>query len=606
MFFNVGGLSLGHCHVKESAKEPKKEWPVQEVGEKRRRTWKPGEEIDSKRESHVALRRLVTPHSFWRGPQMSACSSQGLGRLRNRASPLTESWALTLLRRQSRSCWHVSSLHWALWAEGTVWPCCSEEGKRRRPDGYLSCCRRCLRKRCPSAALITCLVLLAWCSSAAVDGPRTCSLQGWRTCRCWMCPLWVWWWKMPVKWRCLTQELPQSCTCRPPGVMAAHPLLHRACCLLTLTMTCPRPDPPQGPEVRGVWRGALRILQLPGAPDCPLLRVLAGEAAGKEVEGSLPWIISWLLEGNNYSGLLLHLDPQGISLSLLQAALLGASGRRMEVKQVRPTLWDAVEEARACRAGLRTLRLSLLGDNLTDNGLSRLGRALRELQVVKAWSQCPRSQVLKGARDEGLPEPQQVTDSAASHSSGLQGELQVAGRTASLRPGLHQKNTHRDSEEQAQQVPDMALQFFLAQARRQRLREQHKIWIGEKLKHLEQEEEVAGDQVKGLEEACEERQRWHQEQTVLRLQLEALEAQRDAAEQDLAVLYDLHVQATRARTCHMLQVFRAWQRLWKEQAMTTEHQHRSLLAGILQDTINLATQNQELQAQNQQLRQGAD
>ncbi|XP_012516811.1 PREDICTED: uncharacterized protein LOC105824024 [Propithecus coquereli] len=297
--------------------------------------------------------------------------------------------------------------------------------------------------------------------------------------------------------------------------------------------------------------------------DCPLLQVLAGEVAGEEVEGSLPWIISWLLEGNNYSGLLLHLDPQGISLSLLQAALLGASGRRMEVKQVRPTLWDAVEEARARRAGLRTLRLSLLEDTLTDNGLSRLGRALRELQVVKAWSQCPRSQVLKEARAEGLPEPQ------------------------------------------AQQVPDMALQFFLAQARRQRLRVQHQIWIREKLKHLEQEE-VAGDQVKGLEEACEERQRWHQEQTVLRLQLEALEAERDAAEQDLEVLYDLHVQATRARTCHMLQVFRAWQRLWKEQAMTTEHHHRRRLAGVLQDTINLATQNQELQAQNQQLWQGAD
>nr|XP_012604352.1 uncharacterized protein LOC105862530 isoform X10 [Microcebus murinus] len=476
MFFNVGGLSLGHCHVKESAKEPKKEWPVQEVGEKRRRTWKP------------ARPQWTDP-----GPALS-----------RGGEPV---------------------------------------GAGCAPSGVVEDA-----------------------SEVEVSDSRAAS------------------------------ELYLQAT-RGDG---------RACCLLTLTMTCPRPDPPQGPEVRGVWRGALRILQLPGAPDCPLLRVLAGEAAGKEVEGSLPWIISWLLEGNNYSGLLLHLDPQGISLSLLQAALLGASGRRMEVKQVRPTLWDAVEEARACRAGLRTLRLSLLGDNLTDNGLSRLGRALRELQVVKAWSQCPRSQVLKGARDEGLPEPQQVTDSAASHSSGLQGELQVAGRTASLRPGLHQKNTHRDSEEQAQQVPDMALQFFLAQARRQRLREQHKIWIGEKLKHLEQEEEVAGDQVKGLEEACEERQRWHQEQTVLRLQLEALEAQRDAAEQDLAVLYDLHVQATRARTCHMLQVFRAWQRLWKEQAMTTEHQHRSLLAGILQDTINLATQNQELQAQNQQLRQGAD
>lgn len=38
--------------------------------------------------------------------------------------------------------------------------------------------------------------------------------------------------------------------------------------------------------------------------------------------------------------------------------------------------------------------------------------------------------------------------------------------------------------------------------------------------------------------------------------------------------------------------------------MITEHHHRSLLAGVLQDTIDLAAQNQELQAQNQQLRQG--
>ena len=44
--------------------------------------------------------------------------------------------------------------------------------------------------------------------------------------------------------------------------------------------------------------------------DCPLLRVLAGAAAGEEVEGSLPWIISWLLEANSYRGVLLRLDPR--------------------------------------------------------------------------------------------------------------------------------------------------------------------------------------------------------------------------------------------------------------------------------------------------------
>ncbi|XP_036137562.1 uncharacterized protein LOC118643557 [Molossus molossus] len=301
------------------------------------------------------------------------------------------------------------------------------------------------------------------------------------------------------------------------------------------------------------------------ARDCPLLQVLAGKAADEEVEGSLSWIISWLLEGNNYTGLLLRLDPQGSSLNLLQAALLGAAGRRMQEKQVKPTLWDAAEESRARRAGLKSLRSGLLGDPLTDGGLSQLGRALRELKVVKAWRRYPGSCMLKGVTAEavGLPEPQ------------------------------------------AQQTPDMALQFFLAQAQRQRLREQHQSWIQEELKHLKQQEkeEEAGDQVKGLVAGKEAsmRQRWHWEQTVLRLQLEALQSERDTAEQDLRALYDLHVQTTRARTCHVLQVFQAWRGLWEEQTMATEHHHRSLLAGILQDTINLAAQNQELQTQNQEL-----
>ncbi|OWK11972.1 hypothetical protein Celaphus_00003666 [Cervus elaphus hippelaphus] len=337
----------------------------------------------------------------------------------------------------------------------------------------------------------------------------------------------------------------------------------RSCSLLTVTMSCLGPDPPEGPGTQGMWQGALRILQLPGEVDCPLLQVLAGNVAGEEVEGSLTWIVSWLLEGNNYSSLLLRLDPQGSPLSLFQSALLGAAGRRRKVKHVRPILWDAVEEARARRAGLKSLRSGLLGDALTDSGLSQLGRALRELhvsKVVKAWSQRWGSWMLKAVKIEavGLPEPQ------------------------------------------AQQTPDVALHFFLAQAQRHRLRGQHQAWIQEALKHIEQDNEVvAGDQVKGL--VAEER--WHREQTVLRCQLEALQAERDAAEQDLTALYDLHVQAARAQTCHVLQVFRAWRGLCEEQVMTTEHHYRSLLAGILQDSISLATQNQELQAQNKQLRQ---
>uniref|UniRef100_A0A671EZR8 Uncharacterized protein n=1 Tax=Rhinolophus ferrumequinum TaxID=59479 RepID=A0A671EZR8_RHIFE len=344
--------------------------------------------------------------------------------------------------------------------------------------------------------------------------------------------------------------------------------------------------------------------------DCPLLQVLAGKVNGEEVEGSLPWIVSWLLEGNNYSGLLLRLGSQGSSLSLLQAALLGAAGRRMQVKQVRPTLWDAAEEARARRAGLKSLRLGLLGDTLSDGRLNQLGRALRELQVVKAWSQRLRNWMLKGVKAEavGLLEPQvclliQPLGSPTDVCLPFVFTEHYEGSLPSLLNLLFPE--HLLTTNYAQQVPDVALQFFLAQARRQRLREQQQIWIQEELKHLEKEE-AAGDQVKGLvagEEVRRVVQRWHREQTVLRLQLEALQAERDTAEQDLLALYDLHVQATRARTCHVLQVFRAWRRLWEEQTMTTEQHHRSLLAGVLQDSINLAAQNQELQAQNQQLQQ---
>lgn len=80
---------------------------------------------------------------------------------------------------------------------------------------------------------------------------------------------------------------------------------------------------------------------------------------------------------------ILCLPLLGSPLSLFQSALLGAAGRRRKVKHVRPILWDAVEEARARRAGLKSLRSGLLGDALTDSGLSQLGRALRELHVSK-------------------------------------------------------------------------------------------------------------------------------------------------------------------------------------------------------------------------------
>lgn len=185
--------------------------------------------------------------------------------------------------------------------------------------------------------------------------------------------------------------------------------------------------------------------------------------------------------------------------------------------------------------------------------------------------------------------------------------LSEAGRRGFLGSRLHQTHPLRHSKEQSHQAPDVALQFFLAQAQRQRLREQHQIWIQEELKLVGHQEDAACKGIKGMlaGEACEERETQRKGQAALKLQVAALQAERDMAECDLAALYDVCVRSTRARTRHLLQVFQAWQGLWEEKAVATEHHHRSLLAAVLQDTIDLALKTQELQARNQQLEQSA-
>lgn len=45
----------------------------------------------------------------------------------------------------------------------------------------------------------------------------------------------------------------------------------------------------------------MAFCRLPSGRDCPLLQVLAGMVVQEELEVSLPWIISWLLEGSNYA-----------------------------------------------------------------------------------------------------------------------------------------------------------------------------------------------------------------------------------------------------------------------------------------------------------------
>ncbi|XP_074147671.1 uncharacterized protein LOC141556791 isoform X7 [Sminthopsis crassicaudata] len=379
--------------------------------------------------------------------------------------------------------------------------------------------------------------------------------------------------------------------------------LDRACSLLTLTISCLGPSIIKRPWARSMCRGSLRVLQLPEALDCPLLLVLAGKAS-KAHTGSLPWIVTQLLFGNSYNSLLLHLDLRAIPLGLLLASLAGAEGVRdpRQGKQISPTLWDALEEIHTRYATVQELRSGLSGTTLQESQLTQLSLVLRELKVLKNQSRSWGTRVLNraGASVTRLPNLQ-VLELEEAFSPVFKKHLQGTSETLDLgrKSPLPAASRNYPLGGSKKQAPDVALQFMLAQAHRQLLQEHHQSQIQEELSWLGQDKETATHQAPDLTAES----RMVQDHTALVLKLEALRVERDAAEQDLEALYELHVQGARAQTCHMLQVFRACRELWKEQTAARELHHRILLSEVLQDAISLATQNQQLQVQNKQLQQ---
>nr|XP_020860897.1 uncharacterized protein LOC110220945 isoform X2 [Phascolarctos cinereus] len=325
--------------------------------------------------------------------------------------------------------------------------------------------------------------------------------------------------------------------------------------LLTVTISCLGPSTIKRPWARGMWRGSLRVLQLPEARDCPLLLALAGKASKAQM-GSLPWIVTRLLFGNSYSSLLLHLDPQATPLNLLLASLSGATGARdpAQLKQVSPTLWDASEEIQARRAAVQDLRSGLSGTVLQESQLTQLSLVLRELKVLKNQSRYWETRLLKGAGASAprllnlqVPELEEAFFPVfQKHPQARTSETLGLGRKPHL-PAAPRNYPLGASKKQAS---DVALQFMLARAHRQLLQEHHQSQIQEQLSCLGKNKETAADQAPDLSAECPS---WWQDHTALVLQLEALRVERDAAERDLEALYELHVQGARAQTCHMLQ-----------------------------------------------------
>ncbi|CAM5133524.1 unnamed protein product [Eretmochelys imbricata] len=401
-------------------------------------------------------------------------------------------------------------------------------------------------------------------------------------------------------------------------------------------------------------RSAVRILEFPrGARPCvepfsPLLRALApGELP--DDAGFLPWILKQTLEGNNLTFLLLCLTLPDASGEEILSALSLAEQVRGLAKKVSPTHWDPAKAVWRQRAEIRELRAQLLSSSsrtVQESVISQLRRVLRDLQVLKnqSWEKKKEtSEAFEGSgsyhpeaqgriplwpgRDEQLTN-QVLTDmlrsqefldrgfvplcndkggEAATSSPEWFGRISPSmgavtgekplqsGASRTQEPTCTASVTGAVGSWASQQHPALELQFAVAKARRQRLREQHQRLIKQEL--LKLEEELAGNQQ--LPPAQRDAWCWPKEKAVLALQLEALQREWSEAEKDLEALYQQHRLEVEAQKQHVLQVFRAYRGLSEEQTDALDRRYRKLLQEALQDAISLSAQNQQLRTHRQ-------
>ncbi|XP_014188759.2 uncharacterized protein At1g10890 [Haplochromis burtoni] len=173
-------------------------------------------------------------------------------------------------------------------------------------------------------------------------------------------------------------------------------------------------------------------------------------------------------------------------------------------------------------------------------------------------------------------------------------QLKEALREETLKSGAATGNSPACQQSQ--------LEYNKAEERRRQLKEDHGRLIQQEVEKMErdlaQENLPKEGPQRDLLVLTRERQ-------VLVLQIEALRAEAQQAEKDLQDQYDRHRAELHCLREESLQVFRVFRQVGEEQRKISEGRYRSVLLEAVQDAIYLSAQNQQLQAENKQLRKSA-
>ncbi|XP_010793013.1 osmotic avoidance abnormal protein 3 isoform X1 [Notothenia coriiceps] len=384
-----------------------------------------------------------------------------------------------------------------------------------------------------------------------------------------------------------------------------------------------------------VCRSRLQLFSLAGGASrtdlrgvCPLVKVV--EETQSEATASdkiLPSLLNDALTGNSRTVLVYCLHPQGVLDDETPSALALAQTVRSLVTKAFVNRWCPRATEQMIRDSIVDQRAVMMsqGENDVHNTI-RLAELTHNLQIVKDQSWEKRREESKKIKDKTQScrtqsihlhsrDSRESTNNMKHLQTQLKQEmekhiregkgnvekvLERVARIQQLREALREETLKNGaSTEKSDLCQQSELEYSKAQERRTQLKEDHGRLIQEEVETMERD--LAQEQLP-TEGPQRELLVLSRERRVLVLQMEALRDEAQQAETDLQNLYQKHQTEMHCLREESLQVFRVFRQVCEEQRRMSEDRYRSVLLEAVQDAVYLSAQNQQLQADNRQLR----
>ncbi|XP_034400077.1 kinesin-like protein KIN-4C [Cyclopterus lumpus] len=411
--------------------------------------------------------------------------------------------------------------------------------------------------------------------------------------------------------------------------LVVHPVLGKCSSLFSVAVEWKLHPEEAEPEV---CRSRLQLFRLAGGAGrtdlrgvSPLVKVV--DQTQREATSNdkiLPFLLNDALTGNSRTALIYCINPQDDETPSALALAQKASGLVTKATVYRWFPRATEQKIRDSIVDQRNIMMSQGGSEVHNT--FRLAELTQNLQIVKSQSWEKRreeSKKIKGKTQSCRPPNSNVHSSDDRESTDPMKHLQAqlkqemeehiregkgdvekvqerVGRIQQLRDTLREETLKSGAAtEQSDLCQQSQLEHSKAQEQRRQLKEDHLRLIQEEVEKMERDLAQEPLLTEGPQRELLVLTR---ERRVLVLQIEALRAEAQQAEQDLQNQYQHHKTELHCLREESLQVFRVFRQVSEEQRTISESRYRSVLLEAVQDAVYLSAQNQQLQADNKQLR----